>query len=320
MKFRGTFCVPFTPANFTNIIPHRYSEKLIISTGLNFNQVLVSYVSKTKFECKAYIFVGKCVYLCTNSFSFSSISSYVDGQENFFNIEFMIREVRFSSVLYVKLCNTLNEGGCAALPAFLSSLSVSQFRTAGYILGDRIALEVSTELFWELFQMLICYDNRAFLVTMIHAFVRRLKTGDLSLSDQGFLTLIPHLTEIDASKMLHHLLPLQTDSQSVTHLLDHLHIEDPVKRIKLLLPVATVPTAYVLFRTLRYVEHDHALLVRVAASLVKQGDSVSFNLASIIKEFFGLREVKGTFSLRLQPWELSRIENSFEAFSQVIRF
>ena len=118
--------------------------------------------------------------------------------------------------------------------------------------------------------------------------------------------------------MLNIILPLQTQPQYVVHLLDVLKIESPLKRIKILLPMATVPCAYVLFRTLRYVEHDHSLLLRVAATLIKQGDSVSFNVASIMKVFFALNDLKGTFSLRLQPWELSRIENSFEAFSQAV--
>ncbi|MGN0672302.1 MAG: hypothetical protein ACI4KE_06675 [Anaerovoracaceae bacterium] len=232
----------------------------------------------------------------------------------------MIREVRFNSVLYTRLNMTLSEGGCAALPSFLDSLSVSQFRTAGYILGDRVALEVEPECFWELFLTLVSYDNRAFLVTMLHALAERLKKGDISLEDKGFVSLVPFLTEIDTDKVLFHLLPIQTEPMSVLLLLDNLHVNNIQKRIRLLLPSATIPCAYVLFRTLRYVEHDHSLLLRVANSLIKQGDSVSFNLASIIKEFFGLNELKGTFSLRMQPWELSRIENSYEAFYQVISF
>ena len=230
----------------------------------------------------------------------------------------MIREVRFSSVLYARLKVILSEGGCAALPTFLNSLTVSQFRTAGYIICDRIALEIPKEHFWNLFHTLVSYNNRAFLVTMLHPLVQRLRVGDVSLSDQGFLSLIPCLTEIDKDKMLNIILPLQTHPQYVVHLLDVLKIESPLKRIKILLPMATVPCAYVLFRTLRYVEHDHSLLLRVAATLIKQGDSVSFNVASIMKVFFALNDLKGTFSLRLQPWELSRIENSFEAFSQAV--
>lgn len=232
----------------------------------------------------------------------------------------MIREVHFSSAVYARLMSAMREGGCAALPAFLRTLSVSQFRTAGYMLGERVALEVEPSEFWELFLTLLRTDNRAFLVTMLQALAVRLERGDVSLYDEGFVALVPHFTEVDADKTLARLLPLQRDPDSVARLLDLLGVGDYRKRIGLLLPVGTVPCAYVLFRTLRYVEHDHVLLMRVAALLVRRGDSVSFNLASIMKEYFGLHELRGTFSLHLRPWQLSRLETSYEAFSQALSF
>ena len=232
----------------------------------------------------------------------------------------MIRESHFSSAVYARLVSVMREGGCAALPTFLRTLSVSQFRTAGYMLGERVALEVAPLEFWELFLTLLRMDNRAFLVTMLQALAVRLERGDVSLCDEGFAALIPCFTEIDADKTLARLLPLQRDPDSIVHLLDLLGIHDSRKRITLLLSVGTVPCAYVLFRTLRYVEHEWSLLLRVASLLVRRGDAVSFNLASIMKEYFGLHELKGTFSLHLKPWQLSRLETSYEAFSQALSF
>ena len=232
----------------------------------------------------------------------------------------MIKEIRFSFILYKQLTNVLEKDGCSALPAFLGTLSVSQFRTAGYILGERIAMEVETEEFWKLFRTLVRFNNRAFLTTMLYALSQRLKKGETHLTEEGFQTLLPELTKVDSQKLLQHLLPLQQEPAQVTQLLEWLKIEDTHMRIRLLLPIATLPCAYVLFRTLRYVEHDHSLLLRVAVSLIRQGDSISFNLASIMKEFFALNELKGTFSLRLSPWQLARLETSYEAFSQAINF
>ena len=76
------------------------------------------------------------------------------------------------------------------LPDFLRTLSVSQFRTAGYILGERVAAEVAPEVFWELFITLHSFDNRAFLVTMLHALAARLDRGEVSLDDAGFHQLL----------------------------------------------------------------------------------------------------------------------------------
>lgn len=232
----------------------------------------------------------------------------------------MIREVRFSSVLYGRLNAVLSEGGCAMLPDFLRTLSVSQFRTAGCILGERVAAEVAPEVFWELFITLHSFDNRAFLVTMLHALAARLDRGEVSLDDAGFHQLLTRFTEVDADKALRILLPLQQEPQQVSRLLGDMQVDDATKRIRLLLPTGTIPCHYILFLTLRQVEHNHSLLVRVAASLIRQGDSVSFNMASLMKAYFGLKELKGTFSLHLQPWQLSRIETSYEAFRQTISF
>lgn len=42
-------------------------------------------------------------------------------------------------------------------------------------------------------------------------------------------------------------------------------------------------------------------------------------MASLIREYFGLDEVKGTFSLRLRPYQLSHIETSYESFLDIMR-
>ena len=75
-----------------------------------------------------------------------------------------------------------------------------------------------------------------------------------------------------------------------------------------------------LLQALHYVEQDRAFLIKVAYYIMSRGDSFSFNVASLIKSIYGLDELKGTFSLRLQPFELSRIEKSYEAFCGVVDF
>jgi hypothetical protein len=51
---------------------------------------------------------------------------------------------------------------------------------------------------------------------------------------------------------------------------------------------------------------------------MKQGDGLSFNVASVFKIYFGLDSIRGTFSLQLAPYELSRLEQSYEAFAKVV--
>lgn len=77
---------------------------------------------------------------------------------------------------------------------------------------------------------------------------------------------------------------------------------------------------FLLLRALRYVEHDRALLIRTCYFLMKAGDALSFNMAALLRTYFALEEVRGTFSLSLKPYELARIEQSYDAFLQAVRF
>ena len=76
--------------------------------------------------------------------------------------------------------------------------------------------------------------------------------------------------------------------------------------------------AFVLLRALCYEEHDRDFLITTCRQVMKRGDNLSFNLASLLRTYFDLPEVKGTFSLALQPYELSRLDTDFDVFSRVM--
>ena len=95
---------------------------------------------------------------------------------------------------------------------------------------------------------------------------------------------------------------------------------DQTDWIPFLLPVSTMPARFLLFNSLHFIDHDQPQLVRIATFLVKQGDGLSFNLASLMKTYFGLPRPLGTFSLSLQPYELARIAGSYDVFFRVMKF
>ena len=234
----------------------------------------------------------------------------------------MISEKHYSAILYTQLSTLLRQDDVAeALPRWLSSLSHASFRTAGYILGERIAPQLQREQFWGLFLLLVRYDARAFLVTMLKALLPRLGEGSVSLADKGFLTLARQLAEnnIDRQKTLCFLLPHIDDVDEIRRLFLHLALTDEEMWIPFLVDCNTLPSFYLLFLALRRRDHEHGFMLRLAAHLVKRGDALSFNMASLMKAYFGLDELRGTFSLTLSPYELSRIELSFPAFCEKMR-
>ena len=203
----------------------------------------------------------------------------------------------------------------SGLIVLLDSFSHSQFRTAVYMIGERYALELSVDAFWRLFSLLVQRDAKAFLVVMLKAMVQRMERDEASIEDRGFVALCGMMNEVDRQKTLAFLLPNLKNDEQVRHLFDLFQLEAH-DWIPYLIKVNTLPCAFVLFSSLRYIEHERNYLVRIAYYLMKRGDGLSFNLASLMKAYFGLEELKGTFSLQLKPFELARLETSYKAFCE----
>lgn len=216
-----------------------------------------------------------------------------------------------------------------ALLLYLKSLSNSQFKRASMELGEHILVEVSTDCFWAIFKTLFRDNRKAYLGTLLKALVTRLNTKEDTtdataetdaLWGKDFTVLCGELTDTDRKKILLALLPHLHSPASTERLLRQCGLAEPSAWIPFLLQVRTAPCAFLLLRSLRYVEHDRALLIRTCLYLIKTGDDISFNLASLMRLSFALEEVKGTFSLTLKPYQLARIEQNYEAFLATIRF
>ena len=235
----------------------------------------------------------------------------------------MISEKHFNPAIYSRLSQL-----CAGAPpyselyAYLSSLSNAQFRTAGYLLGERVLLEMGNDEFWQLACGLVAYNTKAFLVTVLKSFAARRDAGQCDFKDAGLRRFCAGISanDIDCRKTLRFLLPLCADADEVQHLFLSLGMKDQSEWIPFLLHCSTLPSFYVLFLSLRHMEHNTDYVRKVTLFLIKQGDSLSFNLASLLKAYFGLEDVRSTFSLNVKPYELSRLELSYDAFFQAMSF
>ena len=232
----------------------------------------------------------------------------------------MPRDKHYNPAIAHQLQAIIGERKWADLPPYLSTLTNAQFRTAGYLLGEHFAPGLSETDFWTLTETLVEADSRAFLVTMLKTMTQRLSQGTLHLHDKNALRLFHSMKghPVDVTKTLQKLLPELTKPEDIEFLLTQLGVDEGRHQVAALLRVTTQAAGYVLCRKLRYVEHERDYLVRVATFLVKRGDGLGFNMASFLRAYYGLEEVKGTFSLTLQPYQLARIESSFEVFCQVM--
>ncbi len=235
----------------------------------------------------------------------------------------LISENHYAADIEKRLQQILATGQMSQVVIYLQTLSHARFRTAGYVLGERIMLQCPADTFWLLAHTLVQFDNRAFLVTVIKSYLNRVeRVGDIGLLDVGFqkFCLLLRPNEEDCRKALQQLLPALAEPQQIRHLFSLLGIEDQVRWIPFLLQCRTMPSYYLLFNSLHFIEHDTDRLVRIAYYLTRSGDALSFNLASLMKAYFGLSQVRGTFSLHLRPYELARIASSYDVFCQKMQF
>ena len=224
----------------------------------------------------------------------------------------------YSKTIEQHLLQPLKDADSEGLVRLLSSFSRSEQRTAGYMLGERLLLDCPAELYWQMTEALVCYDSKAYLITVMKTFLLRLSRGTASLSDVTFGRLAAGFNEVERQKVALLLLPELEQPKQVEQLFQLLGLAKGREQLVYLIRVDTLPCLFLLLRSLRYVEHDRAEVLKVARQLMKRGSGSSFNLASIIKVAFGLDELLGTFSLRLQPYQIARLEQSYEAFCQSV--
>jgi len=228
----------------------------------------------------------------------------------------------YNPAIYARLQQLAGQSDWQGVLSYVESLSNAQFRTAGYILGERILPLTKEEDAWTLVQLLTKYDAKAFLVTMMKNVAERIANGELHLRSAGSRAFLAQVKDnaIDSQKVAAQLLPVLESPDDIRWLMRHLDLEEGKDRLALLLRVPTKAASYALFCTLRYIEHDRPLLIRTANYLIQRGDGLGFNLASLIRTYYGLDEVKGTFSLHVQPYQLARIESSYDAFCEIMKF
>ncbi|MCR4994454.1 MAG: hypothetical protein K6A32_03605 [Bacteroidales bacterium] len=238
----------------------------------------------------------------------------------------------YHPLVYARLQQIFATSDWEALPTYLNSLSNAHFRTAGYLIGERCLSDVPEEVFWEVALQLITWQPKAFTVTVAKAAKVRLLDATLSLSDPGFVRLAASLRKeeriIDRQKLLMQWLPAIPQPEMMEQLFEQLGIHEPRRRVDFLIHINGLPAAFVLLRTLRFEEYDSNYLTGVCRQLIRRAsqhsttqgsnDSLSFNLASLLRTYFDLPDIRGTFSLALEPYELSRLDTDYEVFKRIL--
>lgn len=205
---------------------------------------------------------------------------------------------------------------------YLAALRNADFRVASRLLGDKsMWADVTENSFWNIASILIAANNRAYLGTILKACQSMHKSSALSFSVPEFAVFASTcITDIDKKKALESLLPLQEKPADVARLMSLFGLNDvtPNVRANLLFHVGTAPAYFLLFKELQQFEDQPAFIRRYAVELIRKGDKISFNLASILQQFFALDSLPGSFSLSIPSYELSRLNDAYDSFKKIL--
>ncbi len=210
-------------------------------------------------------------------------------------------------------------GDGKALLSLLDSLTNSERRTAGYLLAEEVLPVVSPANFWQLFAAVVPADTKAYLVTFLKAAVTLCGAEGFTVRDDSLKSFAAIATHVDRVKVLETLLPALTRADEAAALLDLFAGDDVELRLGSLLRAGTPLAYYMMFCALRQHENNHELLRHYAALLIRRGDQLSFNMASVIRCYFGVEGIPGTFSMQLPPYMQSRLDGGPELFIKTIK-
>ena len=219
----------------------------------------------------------------------------------------MITVHRHNPLLRGKLMAFQQSGDAHAMARFLSELSVSDFRTAGYLLSEEVLPAASERTYWAFFVQIVPLHPKAYLGTFLKAAVSMYRKQLLSLSVEALQKFAMQCTPIDRKKLLETLLPVMRSSEEVATLINVFCPEETDASLIYLIKAHTPQTV------------DAQKVRSCVISLMKHNDALSFNMASLVKRYFDLPNVPGTFSLQVNDYELSRLDQGYESFAKMLK-
>ncbi|EJX01399.1 hypothetical protein EVA_10491 [gut metagenome] len=230
----------------------------------------------------------------------------------------MVNIRRHHPVLLNRLQQCFEAGDADALLTQLNQLSAADFRTAGYLLANSL-LPAYPHLFWDFFLHIVPLRPKAFLVTFLKAATELYRKDPERLDfDALRIYATKYANPIDTRKCLENLLPVLASVAELEQLLQLFTPLTPAVQTAQLLKAGTPPCYFLLFRHLQHTDESKDSLRTYCIYLMKRGNSIAFNMAVILQTFFDLPPLPGSFSLNLEPYELSRLNESFESFNKVL--
>ena len=226
---------------------------------------------------------------------------------------------RHNILLQQRLSNLILAGDADGLLTVLQGLSNKDARTAGYLLSEVLLPQhTEGESFWSLFLHIVPTHAKAYLGTFLKAALMLYASRRITFSSISLMEFSKHCTPVDREKVLKACLPVLRTPDEAQAVLQAFGMRQDRSTALYLLYGNSAVCYYLLFKTLKVIESEDFLRT-CCRILVQKGDTLSFNLASIVCHYFDLKDVPGVFSLRMEPYQLNRLDKSFESFLGIIQ-
>lgn len=230
---------------------------------------------------------------------------------------------KYDAVICGKLQGFARNCDWQGMLAYMQALSNSAFRTASYVMAEHVLPPLKAEDYWSCFHSVALTNTKAFLMTFIKAALQKYAAKTLDFQHSHFVAFakstISQSQSLDRQKTIKAVLPVLRTPAEVKQVLDAFCGADNGRKLNyLVFADESMPCYYELFRMLSQTDHEPELQVKMLRQIIRRSTPLAYNFVSIMRAYFDLDELKGSYSLNLQPYELSRIENGYDAFLQVI--
>ena len=217
--------------------------------------------------------------------------------------------------------SSIRSGDWDGLYQQFQSASNAEFRRMETMVRERVMPQLTNEEFWEAYLHLLQYRRQAFLPCIL-AVAGLAKAGTLDLNCKEAQEMVRWLhanSPQSVVKIVRMAVPLLTTASQIEGFLRLFEFHDERECVAVLVKESTPHAYYALFNVLRRAADNQPLLHSACLAIMKKNDDMSFNMASLLRSYFGLNDIKSTFSLQIEPYELSYIEQSYENFEHILK-
>lgn len=207
-----------------------------------------------------------------------------------------------------------------ALTQHLSHLSNMDFRKAERTIRESILPTLPSDLFWCAMLHLIKYKKQAFLTGMLA--IDKILTRDSSTLQhpdaRSFASFIAKEHPEAMAKLVNMALPLLRTEQQIEDLFSAFDIHDGRLRVASLIKAPSPLTYFALFKTLKMMPDNQDLVRKCCIHIMKSGSDQAFNMASILRAYFGIEGMKSQMSLSIDTYELNYLDRNYDTFLHIL--